>query len=213
MRLVLLSDTHGQHRAASVPEGDILLFAGDMLLFGDADALDDFNAWLGGLPHRHKLVIAGNHDSCFEEDPAVSVSRLTNAQYLQDQAVALGGLKFYGSPWQPWLGNMAFNLPRGEALREKWALIPSDTDVLVTHTPPWGQGDLTRREQQVGCRDLWDAVLRIQPRLHVFGHIHEAAGTSVHGATTFVNASACDVAYQCVRSAVVLDYDTSPVTG
>lgn len=213
VRLVLLSDTHGQHRRVPVPSGDVFIHAGDLLLFGDTHLLDDFNAWLGELPHRYKLVIAGNHDFYFAKEQAASAARLTNACYLQDQAVTLSGLNFYGSPWQPWFGDLAFNLPRGEALRKKWELIPADTQVLITHTPPFGQGDRTWDGEHVGCRDLQEAVTRVQPRLHVFGHIHEAAGSSVQGGTTFVNASVCDDEYQWVRTPVVFDYEIPEPVG
>ena len=95
------------------------------------------------MPHPDKIVIAGNHDFCFERDPRHCVRLLTNAVYLQDSAVVVRGLKFCGSPWQPWFCDWAFNLRRGQPLREKWDLIPSDTDVLITHGPPQGINDFT----------------------------------------------------------------------
>ncbi len=207
LRLVLLSDTHTIHRKIQIPDGDILIHAGDMLLFGKDKILDDFDDFLGTLPHRHKIVIAGNHDYCFQNMSEVSRKRLTNAIYLQDEEVALQGIKFYGSPWQPWFGNMAFNLPRGAALRQKWELIPPDVDVLITHTPPFGYGDLTSRGEHVGCHDLAEAVGHIQPKLHVFGHVHEAAGTMKEGKTTSVNASVCDLSYQSAHPPVMFEYE------
>jgi hypothetical protein len=154
-------------------------------------------------------VIAGNHDFCFESEPKAARSRLTNAVYLQDEEVRLCGLKFYGSPWQPRFGDLAFNLDRGAPLREKWARIPADTDVLITHSPPFGHGDQTRQLERVGCVDLLEAVRRVRPCLHVFGHIHEAAGTSVEGPTTFVNASVCDTAYRPAHEPVVFDCEAA----
>src|SRR6185369_13852794 len=100
-----------------------------------------FDAWLGTLPHREKVVIAGNHDFLFEQRPAEARALITNAVYLEDEAYEAGGLKIWGSPWQPWFFDWAFNLRRGEALARKWALIPPGTDLLVTHGPPMGIGD------------------------------------------------------------------------
>lgn len=192
VRLILLSDTHGFHPYVTVPDGDIRIHAGDLTMHGTRGEVAAFNAWLGRLPHRHKVVIAGNHDFCFENQPEAAAAQLTHAIYLQDQAVALAGLQFYGSPWQPEFCDLAVNLPRGAALREKWNLISAGTDVLITHGPPLGHGDLTTRGEQAGCEELLAAVKRLKPRLHVFGHIHEGVGRSSDGPTEFVNACTCD---------------------
>jgi Icc-related predicted phosphoesterase len=207
LKLVLVSDTHGLHRDIQIPDGDILIHAGDLFLFGKEAILDDFNDFLGTLPHRHKIVVAGNHDSCFQKAPAASRARLTQAIYLQDEAATLEGIKFYGSPWQPWFGNMAFNLPRGAALRQKWELIPPDVAVLITHSPPFGYRDGTSHGEHVGCHDLAAAVRQRQPQLHVFGHVHEAAGVTREGPTTFVNASICDLSYRPIHPPVVFEYE------
>lgn len=82
------------------------------------------------------------------------------------------GLRIYGSPWQPEYGNWAFNLDRGAPLKAKWDLIPEGVDILITHGPPKGFGGQTR-EGDVGCDDLLEAVNRVKPLIHVFGHIHE----------------------------------------
>ncbi|HMQ30512.1 MAG TPA: metallophosphoesterase [Chloroflexaceae bacterium] len=101
LRIVALSDTHGLHRHVQVPPGDILVRAGDLIRHGDRDELVDLNAWLGELPHHHKIIVVGNHDWCFEEDAEACVALLPNAVYLQDAAVAVEGITFYGSPWTP----------------------------------------------------------------------------------------------------------------
>ncbi|MDH3214991.1 MAG: metallophosphatase domain-containing protein [Candidatus Krumholzibacteria bacterium] len=190
MRLVILSDTHGRHRRIDVPAGDALVHAGDFSPWiGTLKELSDFNDFLGGLPHRHKIVIAGNHDFCFQRANRVARAVLTNAHYLEDESFEAWGLKFYGSPWQPRFLNLAFNLPRGEPLREKWALIPPDTDVLVTHGPPHGIGDQRFYGHHVGCEELLIRVRHIKPRVHIFGHVHEARGRFDIGDTIFINAS------------------------
>lgn len=189
MRVVCVSDTHSWHRDVAVPDGDLFVHAGDLTRHGELDTLDDFDRWLGELPHRHKVVICGNHDFCFQEKSAEARRRITNAVYLEDSAVTLGGLTIYGSPWQPWFGGWAFNLERGPDLAAVWAKIPAGTDVLITHGPPAGVLDRTAAGDLVGCKDLFDRVREVRPRLHVFGHIHEAAGRVDIDGTTFVNAS------------------------
>lgn len=203
LRLVILADTHGFHRRLAIPDGDILIHAGDFCLHGDLSELDDFNDFLGSLPHRHKIVIAGNHDVCLEQQPGESRSRLTNAVYLQDQSVSLEGITFYGSPWQPEFQGWAFNLPRGKALREKWDLIPEDTGILITHGPPHGILDLTMVGDNAGDEELTRAIKRVKPSIHAFGHMHESYGILKKGPTTFVNACICDAMYQPVRKPVV----------
>jgi predicted phosphohydrolase len=189
LSLVCVSDTHGRHEITEIPPGDILIHAGDLTMFGELDEVSRFDAWLGSLPHPHKVVIAGNHDWCFQNQSVRARQRLTNAIYLEDSAETVAGLKFYGSPWQPWFLDWAFNLDRGPQLAAKWALIPVDTDVLITHGPPEGILDLTKRWVRVGDADLLVRVRQVRPKVHVFGHIHEAAGVGESRGTLFVNAA------------------------
>jgi len=206
VRIVAISDTHAQHRAIpDVPAGDVLVHAGDMTSVGKPEHVKEFNAWLGDLPHAHKVVIAGNHDFPFERAPASVEPLLTNCVYLRDSSVVIEGVTFYGSPWQPAFMDWAFNLERGDALRAKWDLIPEGTDVLITHGPPAGHGDMTTRGIGVGCADLMNAVLRVRPKIHIFGHIHEGAGLTEAGGTTFINASSVTERYEPVNSAIVVD--------
>lgn len=180
-----------------------------MTLHGNLDEVVKFNNWLGNLPHPYKLIIAGNHDTCFETRLDDSRACLTNAVYLQDESVTILETKFYGSPWQPVFRDMAFNLPR-ESLRAKWERIPPDTDILITHTPPYGHNDRTFFGSRVGCIDLLESVERIQPSLHIFGHIHEAFGQSANGQTIFANVSVCNLFYMPMRRAMVFEI---PVEG
>jgi len=189
LTLVCVSDTHGRHRDLAVPPGDVFLFAGDLSNHGQPHDVTEFDAWLGTLPHPHKVVICGNHDFHFERDPADARRRITNAFYLQDSGVEIAGLKVWGSPWQPRFFDWAFNLDRGPDLAAKWALIPDDTAVLITHGPPAGILDKPRSGGAVGCVDLLYRVEELKPKLHLFGHIHEAAGVVETPDTLFVNAS------------------------
>jgi Icc-related predicted phosphoesterase len=193
MRIVAISDTHGRHRELEVPAGDLLVHAGDFTSRGGLGDVEEFDDWIGQFDHPHKLVVAGNCDGCFEQAPSEARSRLTQARYLQDERIEIDGLTFWGSPWQPVFLNMAFNVPRGDALAEKWASMPDDTDVLITHGPPAGVLDETSRGETVGDEALWERVRQVQPDLHVFGHVHESTGRRTVGKTTFINA-ACNEA-------------------
>ncbi len=217
MKVVCVSDTHGRHREVTVPPGDLLVHAGDVTRHGTEREAADFAAWLSGLPHPAKVVVGGNHDGWLEREPAAARRMLAPAAYLVDEGVTVAGLRVWGSPWQPWFLAGAFNLPRGRRLRERWDLIPEGTGLLVTHAPPGGVRDqvtwwlplavsvASGRGGRAGCDDLREAVARVAPRLHVFGHIHEGYGLETRGATTYVNASACDTAFRAVNAPVVVE--------
>ena len=189
-----------------VPDGDLLVHAGDVSRAGELPEIEAFTAWFAAQPHRHKILIAGNHDFLFEREPERARRLVRGATYLLDEAVVIEGIRIWGSPWQPWFFDWAFNLQRGEEIREKWDRIPGDTDLLVTHGPPAGHGDVTAHGDAAGCADLLEAVRRVRPRLHVYGHIHEGYGITEADGTTFVNASNCDLGYEPVNPPIVLDW-------
>lgn len=206
MRIVCIADTHGMHECVVVPECDVLVHAGDMTMRGDPYEMQEFDLWCGSL-HLDKsriLVCAGNHDFCMER----GTYKLKHCTYLFDSSVTINGVKFYGSPWQPAFFDWAFNLERdGAELRSKWAAIPEDTDVLVTHGPPYGVVDLCDNGH-VGCKLLFSRIMRIPNlKLHICGHIHEGygvgtvpkLGANVPKLSTtsvgVINASACDGNY------------------
>jgi predicted phosphohydrolase len=205
VRIVCLSDTHNRHAHIDVPDGDVLLHAGDATMMGRPDEIAAFDRWLGTLPHKHKILVAGNHDWLFQLEPPKARSLITNAVYLEDAETVVEGLRVWGSPWQPWFMDWAFNLPRGRALADKWALVPTGIDILVTHGPPWGILDMVDRGENVGCADLLRELARIRPRLHLFGHIHEGYGRLERDGTHFVNASICTVEYRPTQAPVVVD--------
>lgn len=194
IRVVCISDTHGHHEALEVPDGDILIHAGDISHrtgdpFGERRDLDEFNTWLGTLPHPHKIVIGGNHDAFLERSRAVGPKYLTNATYLQDDSVEVMGLKIYGSPMTPRCGNGAFHFKGLSTPERTWKNIPDDVDILVTHGPPKGILDTDAKGVSLGDAVLFERVQAVKPKLHVFGHIHEGYGQTVSGVTTFVNAA------------------------
>ncbi len=206
MRIVCVSDTHNWADGIRVPDGDVLVHGGDLTMSGSAAELRQAQRWLESLPHREKIVIAGNHDWGFEREPEESRRILADCcTYLEDSEVTVDGLRFYGSPWQPQFYDWAFNLERGEAIRAKWDLIPAGVDVLITHGPPAGILDRTADGDEAGCEELLAACDRVRPRLHVFGHIHEGYGELTRDGVRHLNASICDGRYQPVNPPLVVE--------
>ena len=211
MRVICLSDTHGFHGGVAVPPGDVLVFAGDMCGPGRLSEVSSFARWLRGLPHRHKIVVAGNHDWPFVRDPQTARQLIAfgGGTYLQDAGVVIDGVAFWGSPWQPEFCDWAFNLPRGPQLARRWSLIPPGTNVLVTHGPPLGLLDQSYDgAPHLGCEDLAHRLRDLKDlRAHVFGHIHGGHGVLNGGHTRpkVVNASVCDESYAPVRPCQTID--------
>jgi len=205
IKFVCLSDTHGRHNKIDIPNGDVLLFCGDFFNFGNLEELYDFNTFLGKLPHTYKIVIAGNHDQLFEKNRTLGESFLTNAIYLQDSFVVINKIKIYGSPWQPRFLNWAFNLDRGQKLQEKWDMIPHDVDILMTHSPPYKCGDKTIDNKYCGCKELRKVIEKIQPKYHIFGHIHEGYGKYKIKKTIEINASALNHQYKYTNKCIIFN--------
>lgn len=132
MRIVLISDTHELHDQVQVPDGDLLIHAGDFTMHGEFDQIVRFNKWMGSLPHKHKIVIAGNHDRTLELQPALAEPLLTNVTYLRDRMVEVEGIKIYGSPWTPFFHSdyWRFHTKTDEERRRLWSMIPEGVDIL-----------------------------------------------------------------------------------
>lgn len=194
MKICALADLHSNF-VLKTPEADALVIAGDLTYRGSIIELANVRHWLKEQPQKYKIVIAGNHDFCFQNKNAEEARTIMSGDgiyYLQDESLILDGVKFYGSPWQPWFYDWAFNLRSSVELRRKWELIPHGVDVLITHGPPYGYGDKTLRGELVGCNELLSAIEQKKPKFHVFGHIHEEPGKWQHGETTLYN---CNVGY------------------
>jgi hypothetical protein len=208
VRLVIMSDTHERQGDIVVPGGDVLIHAGDFTMNGNLRKVRAFGSWLRSLPHAHKIVVAGNHELTFEQQPRRALAELGNGAdgltYLQDSGIRINGISFWGSPWQPAFFDWAFNLQRGAAIASKWAKIPDATDVLITHGPPMGILDFVH-DEHVGCADLFERVVQVGPLVHAFGHIHAGSGVEARGVTTFVNASICDEEYRPTNPVRVFD--------
>ncbi|MEM7657912.1 MAG: metallophosphoesterase family protein [Bacteroidota bacterium] len=207
MRLICISDTHGLHADLQLPDGDLLLHAGDLSKRGTREQLTDFFSWFEAQPHPYKVCIAGNHDFLAENHPNAFQQMIPdNCTYLEDSGVEIEGIRIWGSPITPWFFDWAFNRRRGAEIRKYWEQIPANTDILLTHGPPLGAGDMTFHGQAAGCKDLREIIELHQPRFHFFGHIHEAVGESLIGATRCINVCSVNLKYQLVHEPVVIDW-------
>lgn len=207
MKIVAISDTHGQHAGLKLPPGDILIHAGDVSSRGKPHEIQDFVNWFAQQDYEHKIFIAGNHDFFFEQAPQHEIDLYLRPEftYLNDSGITIDGIKIWGSPVQPWFYDWAFNRQRGADIDKHWQLIPKDTDVLISHGPPHGILDRTDGGELVGCEMLLKKIEEVKPRFSIFGHIHEAYGMVEKGETTFVNASVLNLQYRLVNEAVEIE--------
>ena len=211
MKIIAISDTHGQHHALKqLPAGDMLIHAGDISRNGKENQVLDFLYWFAKQDYQYKIFIAGNHDFFFEREDASYIQQLIpeDILYLNDSGIEIEGLNIWGSPVQPWFYDWAFNRARGADIQQHWDLIPAQTDLLITHGPPMGILDATVRREHVGCAELMQTVEKIKPQAHVFGHIHEAYGRQQVNETTFINASVLNLHYQLTNAPVVFELES-----
>lgn len=209
MRITCLSDTHGDHNLIgavkwngklsypALPEGDVLVHAGDTTARGLYTETLAFINWMGDQPFKHKVLIAGNHDATFEsnEFEMREYCLAAGINYLRDSQCIINGVKFYGSPYTPPFYDWHF-MEDESKLYERWSRIPFNTDVLITHGPPEGildtrNSDYSEYPENTGSTSLRRAILgpRLNLKAHIFGHIHESRGETYEYGTFFVNAS------------------------
>jgi Icc-related predicted phosphoesterase len=208
LKIVIISDTHGHHKELSLPEGDILIHAGDVTGRGMESQVVDFLEWFAAQPHRHKIMIAGNHDFYFEQAPEEAIRKAIpdNIVYLNDSGTEVEGIRIWGSPVSTWFYDWAFSRHPGAEMQKHWDLVPEDTDILITHGPPAGIMDRITTGVETGCEILLETVQRIKPRLHLFGHIHEGYGKEVHDGVTYINAAVLNATYKLVNAPVVFEW-------
>lgn len=163
MKILHISDTHGKHRQLNgLPEADIIVHTGDFTEDGTEEEVKDFVEWFGGLPYKHKIFIAGNHDFCLYGAKLEGLP--DDVHYLCNDAITIDGIKFYGVPMFV-QDDLEGNFP------ELFGCIPNDTDVLLTHQPPLGILD---EQDGINYGDycLYKSVMNVRPRYHLFGHQH-----------------------------------------
>jgi Icc-related predicted phosphoesterase len=206
MKLVCFSDTHNKHDQITLPEGDVLIHAGDYsLLPKNADLatqlkeLKAFNDWLGSIKDKFTYILytSGNHDIIFEKEPKLAESYLKNAITLNDKEIILfNKYKIYGTPSQPPFCNWSFNHD-SELRTHKYKNIPDDTDILITHCPPWGILDQLDDGSHVGCAILRNRIRELKNlKAHIVGHIHEGYGQMEENGVQYINACICTKQYR-----------------
>lgn len=162
------------------------------------------------------LFVEGNHDWLGQLNPIVmqQLCEDNGITLLRDSSVTIDGINFYGSPWNIEFWNWAWNLSAGAQMKKKWDLIPDNTHVLITHSPPLGILDsviqLNNRSEHVevhlGCEELYKKVQNLTNlRAHIYGHIHFSSGQMKIGDTYFVNASICTEEYRATNKPITIE--------
>jgi Icc-related predicted phosphoesterase len=216
MRIVALSDTHGYHKKLTVPDGDMLICAGDFSMRAKLHHVTDFARWFKSQPHQFKIIVAGNHDMYCEDVPAWAREEFSPAIYLDHEEAEVNGYRIFGSPYSGAIhdpSNWAFDYnPKGTQPEYLWSQIPENLDILITHGPPKGILDHVKfvnieEDANVGDARLLHHVKRTLPRIHIFGHIHEGFGSykSELYTTQFYNVCVCDVDYKPTNPITVFD--------
>jgi len=214
-QLIFISDTHTKHSSITNdlnviydqdPES-ILIHSGDVSYRGTLGEIKRFLTWFKDLPFKTKILIAGNHDFIFEDNPSLIKQMLFDEFpeiiYLEDCGFEVNGLKFWGSPVTPRFYDWAFN--RDENIQNHWDLIPEDVNVLITHGPPYMILDRTKSGLHVGCKLLSKRISELNDlKVHAFGHIHEANGTHWDKDVVYVNSSILNLEYEVKNSPIII---------
>lgn len=195
MTIAAISDTHSLHDRFIIPPCDVLIHAGDIGKYTHLEELDSFLKWFERQPAEVKIFIAGNHDIVLDKKKASikmsdfsfytamnMIEQYKSIKYLNNREYVYKGIKFFGSPYSPSFHRekWAFNADRGKEIQKVWSTIPSDVNVLITHTPPYNIQDWVGEEYRenedvhVGCKDLFGVIKKrlFNLQLHIFGHIH-----------------------------------------
>lgn len=211
MRLVCISDTHGDHEEVELPAGDVLIHAGDVTGHGTESETRSFFNWMAKQSFDHKICIAGNHDTFMEDEPVATqhLASEANVSLLNASGVQIDGINFWGSPITPRFMHWSFMLDEGAPIEAHWQQMPANTDVLITHGPPYGVLDVVIRDgmpdEAVGCHALLNRISEVKPKLHLFGHIHEGFGSKQVDSVLHRNISTMNRHYQIANEPQVIE--------
>jgi len=240
MRIVTCSDTHTKHNLITIPPCDVLIHAGDFSWKGRFNEVLDFAIWLREQPAKRIIVIAGNHEVTLDrrhpahrmmpdvrENAGIVHDPFGKITYLEDNAVTIDGVKFYGTPYTPWFHDWGFNglesnthpfsnygeLPE---LKRIYGHIHDDTDVLICHGPCYGcvdQGGFGNSDERLGSMDLLKRTQELKNlKLIIGGHIHEARGVITLEGKVYANVATLDRDYETARPPVLFDLVDGDVT-
>lgn len=241
-KIAAMADSHNKHNKVTIPPVDMFIHAGDWSGMGRESETRNFAKWLNKLDARHIVVVPGNHEVEFEQGLPSSLNWILEecprAHILIDQSVVIEGVKIHGSPITPWFHDWAWNrsiredgmvykAPRfgggGSVFKQiptimpHWDLIPEDTDILVTHGPPYQIldelvfADGTPKGEHVGCHHLLERIKKVKPDIHIFGHIHCGHGQKHIEGTSFYNVALCDEMYMPSNGITIIDYKKEEV--
>lgn len=201
MRILHLSDTHGvHHRLKNLPEADIVVHSGDFCMVGEQREALDFLNWFCDLPYKHKIFICGNHDSCLYEANIEGLD--VNVHYLCNSGIEIEGVKFYGVP-------MFMEDCISSRQAYNYAMIPDDTDVLITHSPAYGILDLDDSIDgefiHYGSEELLERLTVVHTRAHLFGHIHRRHGITEQRGIVFSNGAIMNDDYSKLNTPNIID--------
>jgi len=190
------------------PEADVAVCAGDFTYLGDLTEVVRFNTFFRSLPYKHKILIAGNHCRSFYNNNAFTRQFVQDITYLQDSGVEIDGVKFWGTPWSPTFMDWFF-MDSEEGLTERYKKIPDDTDIIISHSPPYDILDETKDHKKIGSKALLSRIKEIKPKFVIFGHNHEGYGKitkTIDGKlVTFLNCSSMDEEYNIVNQPVLIE--------
>lgn len=207
MKFVTISDTHGKHRGLNLPKGDIIIHSGDFCHYGSDVDTHDFLKWYKELEFEIKILIGGNHDF-FAAEQSERFKEILPKEiiYLNDSGIKINEINIWGSPVQPDLIGWAFGKTRGVEMKTHWDLIPKNTDILITHTPPFGILDKPRSGKSIGCEELSKRLKDLQVKFHIFGHVHASYGQEETEKTKFINASNINSSKGLVNKPITFEF-------
>ena len=198
MKLVALSDTHGLDFTNSLPKGDMLIHCGDWTNNGTIPEIIRFNTYCSKIIDNFPLgiwITPGNHDWLAQTDPNLCESLLTNCNLMINESAVISGVNFYFSPITPEFCGWAFMREEDEIAHE-WNKIPDNTNVLITHGPPFRILDMTEYGDRAGCRELASKVSELPDlKLHLFGHIHKSYDRMLINGVTYANVASHSIGY------------------
>lgn len=207
LKIIAISDTHNRYRELVVPECDILISTGDYSFTGTIKDTYEFHEWLDKQPARYVISIMGNHELGVEKDfnlhKKIALEKCPVVHFIEEGLVEIEGLKIWCSAYTPFFCDWAYNVVGDVELKRHWDRIPEGIDILATHGPPHGMLDEVftppSYQEHVGCRELWEAVLRIKPKAHIFGHTHYNYGQKEFNGIKFYNVANCGENYKIQR--------------
>lgn len=218
MKIVCVSDLHGIWDRESPlfsdgfarrkwPKGDVFVCAGDATTYGEFEEYTRFNRWCAGLPYEHKILIAGNHCRSLYYNNNLIRELFTNITYVEDESFEIKNVKFFGTPWSLEFNNWFF-MGNEEFLKSKYVNIPEDTEIIISHSPPYGIRDNVSKNKRIGSVALLSRIKEIKPKLVIFGHAHDDYGIEEIDNTKFVNCSLLNDSYKFVNKPVLIQFDS-----